>query len=155
MKVTIKRLEEEDLMVMAREMRDIDRLEAEAMSGGLDPAEALMRAGSISTRGRAGYADDQLIAVWGIAAPTLLSSKGSPWLIASDAVYDKDVRRAFLRHSKREFSTLIDGYRHLSNFVHQDNCLSIRWLKWLGFDFNGFQTMIGGEPFVYFSQEVT
>lgn len=153
--VTIKALEQEDIDRMVIEMRGIDRLEAEAMSGCLDLAAVLERAGSVSKRARAGYADDRLIAIWGIAAPTLLSSNGCPWLVATDAIMDKDVRRAFLRHSLREYGLLVEGYSHLANFVHRNNAAAIRWLKWLGFDFpSPVAQNINGEPFLYFKKEI-
>ena len=150
---TIRPAGNEDLTLLASQMRDIDRLEVEAMTG-RDAASALMQFAPSSRRMTAGYADDRLVAVWGVSAPTLLSADATPWLLATDAIGDRDVRRTFLRLSRQEMERLVDGYRRLWNWVHADNAIAIRWLKWLGFQFPGAKSTVRGEPFLYFQKEV-
>lgn len=152
MRVKIKPLRDEDLLLLAQTIRDIDRLEVEAMLGP-DLEQALKICAETSFRGKAGYADGRLVAVWGIGSRTPLSREGSPWLLATTAMDDPAVRKAFLKHSRAEFEALIEGYHSCWNYVHEANRIAVKWLKWLGFSFTGEMATVGGEPFLFFKKE--
>ena len=59
---------------------------------------------------------------------------GVPWMLSS-----KDFKPSieFIRASKRfiEEDAWVKGIDVLSNYIHEDNTKSIKWLKWLGFTF--------------------
>ena len=77
-----------------------------------------------SEKGGATLIDGKLAAVFGV-------NNGIIWLVATDDIAAHPV--AFFRLSRRIFNNLKEGYSLLENYVHVNNTLSIRWLKWLGF----------------------
>ena len=154
MNVEIRGVGPADVILLCDNMRDIDLLECKAMSD-KEPFPAILEAIAKSERTLCAYADGDLVAIWGIGKMGMFSRSGSPWMLCTPRVYDKQVRRQFLRRSREEFSSLTRGFSRLSNVVHKDNALSIRWLKWLGFDFpEGHEVELKGEPFVHFVMEV-
>ncbi len=76
-------------------------------------------------------ADEIPLAVFGVARNSMLSLRGSPWLIGSTpiAFYGRDVARL----SRPMVNYLRGGYTVLENWVHADNMVSVRWLKGCGF----------------------
>ena len=95
-----------DASVMVGDIRDIDRLEFEIMSGSSNVFKSLMELKLRSRRARAAYYDGKLVAIYGVIQRSLLVPQGNPWLCATDAIDDPDVRRAFLKHTKSEFEWL-------------------------------------------------
>lgn len=64
----------------------------------------------------------------------VLTGLGIPWLLGTDdAVRNK---RVFINHSKQALEEMKSICPNLFNFVHEDNTVNIRWLKWLGFKFD-------------------
>ena len=144
---------EDDFEILARNIRDMDRLEVESVLG-LTVEEAFPQLHAESLRTRAGYHDGALVAVWGITAPTVISRTGTPWLLATKHLEASPAaRREVLRGSRREFDKLVEGYEMLWNYVHAENRVAIRWLRWLGFTFPDVRLTIGGQPFLYFQME--
>lgn len=70
--------------------------------------------------------------MWGVGDLNVLAGIGAPWLLGTDAV--EKHQRQFLRRSLEWRSELLKRYLILRNFVHAENKVSIRWLKWLGFE---------------------
>jgi hypothetical protein len=64
---------------------------------------------------------------------------------------DKNVG-AFIRHSKPYYSAVRSTYPYLVNYVDARNRKSIKWLKWLGFEFEDKPKPMGvaGLPFYKF-----
>lgn len=77
--------------------------------------------------------DGQVVAVFGDAVYSLLGSVGVPWLISTTHV--EKHARAFLKVCKPEVQAMLIRHQHLMNYVDARNTTSIRWLKWLGFNF--------------------
>ena len=75
------------------------------------------------------------------------SSVGIPWLLATDDIRQIGVR--FIRGSRPIVDDWLTRYEVLENFVHAGNEISIRWLKWLGFDLQETIT-VNNEPFIRF-----
>lgn len=69
--------------------------------------------------------------MFGVAAATPLSLKGSPWMLGTDAIMEH--RAEFLRWSKVYIWEMKKMHHLLENYVHAENLLSIDWLKWCGF----------------------
>lgn len=151
MDIEIRPLERRDLILMVEEMRDMDRREHDLMVGGdyLSNFEYLM---DRSRRARAGYADGELVAIYGVITRTPLTLIGHPWLAATTRVEEPRFRRPFLEHGRQELDWMREGFNSLWNIVMEENTLAIRWLKWMGFEF-GDRLMLDGVPFLHFSME--
>lgn len=77
--------------------------------------------------------DGRVVAVFGDAVYSLLGSVGVPWLIST--VHVERHARAFLKVCKPEVQAMLTRHQHLMNYVDTRNTAAIRWLKWLGFNF--------------------
>lgn len=71
------------------------------------------------------------IAMFGVVeiSPTL----GCPWMLATHDL--KDIKKDFLRECKDYVDRMHDKYETLCNVVWSKNHTHIRWLNWLGFQF--------------------
>ena len=70
-------------------------------------------------------------------APITGTNIGSAWLLGTRRL--PKIKKFFLKNSKEKVSDLLDGFDYLTNFVMRTNTLSIRWLEWLGAEFNDCQ----------------
>lgn len=150
MNIQISDLTDEDMALMAENIRDMDRFEFDIMSGGKPVIEILQHLMRRSVRARAAYVDDRLVAVYGVINQTVLSGVGNPWLAATDMIERPDVRRAFIRHTRSELAWLAEGLSTFWNMVYAENKLAIRWLKWTGFIFDGTEFDVRGHRFLKF-----
>ena len=62
---------------------------------------------------------------------------GSAWLLGTRRL--PSIKKFFLQNSKERMQELLVGFDYLTNFVMRSNTLSIRWLEWLGAEFNDCQ----------------
>lgn len=104
-------------------LRQDDIKEIFAMTG-LTPDWPVVWSIVQSERGFAAILDDNPVAVFGV-------HNGLIWLVGTDEISHHPV--TFYRLSRKIFHNLKEGYSFLHNWVHEDNRLSLRWLKWLGF----------------------
>lgn len=154
MTVEIRELREEDAVSLAASLREMDRLEVMAMAPGRKIEDVLIASLRASRRGRAGFWNGRLVACWGVAPRS--QCDGAPWLLATDAIDEPAVRRAFIRHGADEMKRLCEGFRCLWNLVHRDNALARRWLHFMGFEFRDKgEYLVSGEPFVRFDMELS
>jgi len=70
-------------------------------------------------------------------APITGTNIGSAWLLGTRKL--PQIKKFFLKHSAEKVEDLLDGFDYLTNFVMRTNKLSIRWLEWLGAEFNDCQ----------------
>jgi hypothetical protein len=70
-------------------------------------------------------------------APINGTNIGSAWLLGTRRL--PRIKKFFLKHSAEKVEDLLDGFDYLTNFVMRTNKLSIRWLEWLGAEFNDCQ----------------
>ena len=70
-------------------------------------------------------------------APIEGTNIGSAWLLGTRRL--PQIKKFFLKHSAEKVADLLDGFDYLTNFVMRTNKLSIRWLEWLGAEFNDCQ----------------
>jgi len=73
----------------------------------------------------------------GVIPTSLLTGGGVIWLLGTDDV--KRNARGFLEVSPGCLAQIMTRYHHLHNYVDQRNTASIRWLKWMGFEFQPAQ----------------
>ena len=62
---------------------------------------------------------------------------GSAWLLGTRRL--PSIKKFFLQNSKERMQELLNGFDYLTNFVMRSNTLSMRWLEWLGAEFNDCQ----------------
>lgn len=136
---------------IAADMRDADAVEVMA-SHGHTPLGALLEGLRQSDYAAAVTADGVPIAMFGLVVTCRLTGHGVPWLLSSNAALQH--KREFLVQSKPAVQEMLNICPMLSNHVHADNRVSIRWLKWLGFTIDDPQpTGINGELFHRFHLE--
>lgn len=119
-----------DIGPIAENMRDADKLEI-WLSSHLKPYEALRRSLEVSDKTFTIVHDQAPIAMFGVRCQSLLGRTGVPWLLGTDRI--TEVRQQFIKEGSRWIEILQDGYTVLTNYVHEDNRVSIKWLKRLGF----------------------
>lgn len=127
------------IRAVAENMRQCDRAEI-WLSHRHVPIDGLKRSIAISRNDcYAAVADGVPLAVFGVAAPSLTSLTGSPWMLGSDSfnLYRKEIAAA----SRPMINYLRGGYTLLENWVHSDNMTSVRWLRSCGF------TVEAAEPY--------
>lgn len=150
MLVELRDLGAADIATMAEQVREMDRFEFDVMSGGKTVRECLDHLARRSRRARAAYADGRLVALYGVLTQTILSDEGHPWLCATAAIEDPETRRAFIAHSIPELLWVGGDLSLLWNLVYAGNRISIRWLKWMGFEFEDAPYMVRGHEFLRF-----
>ena len=107
---------------------------------------------NLSTYAKTGLVNDELVCMWGVCPISLISSSGSPWMLGTDLIEKK--QRIFLRRSKPWLEDIKKDYKTLENHVDERNTLSVRWLKWLGFEMKKAEPYgVNGELFHKFTME--
>ncbi len=109
---------------------DIDEVWASVR---MTPQEALEGSVTWSHYVRTGLADGEVICIYGVGRTHFLSDTGVPWMLASTKIEKHAL--PFLRHCSGAMEELKVGHATLVNFVDCRNTMSMRWLKWLGFEF--------------------
>jgi hypothetical protein len=121
----------EHIPEIAAKMREADRREIWA-SHRHTPRKALECSLERSDLAWTCFVDGVAAFMWGAARQgSLLSAKGSPWLLGTDAILK--VRKDFLRCCPFFVERMQRRFPRLENYIHAENLLSIRWLKWCGF----------------------
>jgi len=92
--------------------------------------------------------DDAPIAMLGLAALNLVEGVGSPWFLATDAVYKQ--ARSFLVKGSAVIAHMRQTTPTLVNLVSVDNVLAISLLTRWGFTVGGEREVHGGVEFVPF-----
>lgn len=135
---------------IARLMREADRNEVAAL--GRDPFGALTLSLRKSKRAWTIIADGQPIGMFGVGDVNILAEVGSPWMLGTPEI-ERHVM-TFLRNCPYWVGQLLEGYTVLRNCVDDRNRLSIRWLKWLGFEV-GERVVFKGHLFRMFEMRST
>lgn len=121
------------LLVLARNMREADRLELMDGSGS-SPLVALEDGYIHSTKCLTILTDqDEVVGVFGVAPSPVDRLIGHPWMLATDLL--DSIKVTFLRQSRKYLDDLAEGYPLLMNCCDKRNTVHIKWLRWLGFSF--------------------
>ena len=123
---------EEVLQFIADNMRQAD-IEEVAASHGHTPIQALCEGVKISDSCVVAIANDEPVAVFGLVRGCVLSGYGTPWALGTDSLFE--YKKSFMKWSRVLLAMMLNEFDHLENFVHVKNQQSVRWLKWLGFQF--------------------
>lgn len=139
--------------VVAKNMREADCLELWAASFS-KPKKSLEAAFRLSKKCWTGLVDGEPACMFGVSRGTILSHVGAPWLLGTDLIEKNQL--AFLRRNKLYMSEMTEGFDTLINYVDARNTKAIRWLKWLGFEFDEAEPRgVLNMPFHKFSMRVS
>lgn len=132
-----------DLDELALSMREEDKQEI-LFSSGRDPLDALLYgyqlSNEVSTIVRAG----KVVAIFGIVGTKGVI--GSPWMLGAD---DLVHCTSLLRECREILKRQVDEYQYLTNACWSKNEVHVKWIKWLGFKFEG-EDIRNGETFLHF-----
>ena len=70
-------------------------------------------------------------------APIKGTNIGSAWLLGTRRL--PMIKKFFIKNSVERMEGLLEGFDYLTNFVMRSNKLSIKWLEWLGAEFQDCQ----------------
>ena len=130
----VVKAEWEHIEPIASNMRDGDVLEI-WLAGHRTPHQAMQEGFESSVKAWTIMEDGVPIGMFGVSSVSILGNVGVPWLLGTDEMLK--VRRQFVRESMRYLAEAHRLYPRLVNFVHAGNVPSLRWLMWMGFDFDG------------------
>ncbi len=80
-----------------------------------------------------GFAEEELVCMWGLIPPSLLADQAYLWLYVTDALECNEF--TFVRQSQIEVKRMLNLYPALYGHVMHDNTRAIKWLRWLGAKF--------------------
>lgn len=112
-------------------IREADRVEL-TLSAGQSPEYLLEVSFHGSAKCFAWLDDGVVLCVFGVV-PSRTPGMGVPWMISSEEAVSKGKR--LVRYCFEKIMELGKGYDYLYNYVHADNHVAVRWLKWCGFIF--------------------
>lgn len=137
-----------DILPIASHMRESDRLEMLA-SHGVVPYDGLRLSFGNTPSPWTIWVDDQQAAMLGVVPVSETLRTGLVWLLGTDLIEAHYI--SFLRHSVEIMDALMEDYLSLFNYVDDRNRVSIRWLKWCGFQAMD-RTERAGVPFTRYEK---
>jgi hypothetical protein len=69
---------------------------------------------------------------------------GRPWMLATNRIEEREVARWLARHSRKLLQEVRQYFPLLENWVHSENKVSLRWVRWMGFSIDE-QSFVGRE----------
>ena len=80
-----------------------------------------------------GYIDGDLVCIWGLIPPSLLSEQAYLWLYTTEEL--KGHEFLFIRRSQLAVEAMLEQWPTIVGHAVVDNTRAIKWLKWLGATF--------------------
>lgn len=145
---TVVKTSQEMVNSMKGKFRSIDRMEVRAMSN-KDIDISVQEAFEKSELCWCVFLKDEPVIVFGVTNYSLLSLRGSVWLLGTDKM--RLLKTSIGKKSKYFVGKMFDHFDYLENWVDKRNKLSIKWLKWIGFNIDPAKS-VGheGRPFHHF-----
>jgi ribosomal protein S18 acetylase RimI-like enzyme len=131
MRAEVRQAEPPDALRMSTRLREADLLEVKAHH--LSPFSALWQGIKESRRCFTATLEGEPILIFGIVHAADEPKTGNIWLLGTDDI--KKIGFQFLRESPAYIEEMSQGYDLLTNQVHMENELHIKWLKHLGMTF--------------------
>lgn len=147
MRCHVRRSRESDIEVISQDMREADKREI-WRSHKSTPEQAL----ELGIKGEVCLTfcvEDQPVAMFGVSRYTAVSPVGIPWLLGTEGI--RKAAKYFLGESRKYVEAMNRKYSILENYVDKDNKLSVRWLKWLGFNLKE-EIDVNGHTFIRFER---
>lgn len=82
---------------------------------------------------RVGKVDGNLVCIWGVVPPSLLSNRAYLWLYVHERI--KEHEFLFIRKSQMAVAEMLKDYDELYGVTDPKQRKTLRWLKWLGAQF--------------------
>jgi len=141
-----------DIEYIAANMRTID-VEEIKLAGNHSPLECLTDGVNHSTYCRVIEINGRPAAILGLVPTNILGRTGIIWLLGTDDI--ELHAKAFCELCRQELAAMMKRAERVENFVWAENKVSIRWLKWLGFEFEDKEIIWGMEKaiFLHFYKE--
>jgi len=147
--VEFKKVTPELIQFIADNMRQADVDEVMAASNAT-PLQAIESGVEISDSTSVAVINGDIVAIMGVVKNSALTDNGVPWLLGTD--YITKHYREFLGSSRAVLDAMISVCPNLVNHVYVKNTVSIRWLKWLGFNIEEAEPFgVNGELFHKFT----
>lgn len=146
MTCSIREARPEDVPVIVADARTADVAEMAAL--GVSVEQALAEGLARSDWALTGCVDSVPVCMFGVAPVSILNGEGAPWMLATNGL-DR-VQLTFLRLCRPVVRCMQASYPRLMNVVDARNTMAIRWLRWLGFQFDPNNVQIGGHAFRVF-----
>lgn len=145
--LVIREATQADVTAILPRLRKADRLELE-LSSGTDVEATLHRAIETPGENLAGGLDGEVVVLGGCASDSV--GVGVPWMVGTDKLTAN--LRTFIQLGGVMRARYEKQYALLTNFVHAENAIHIRWLRHIGFSFG--ETIpdfgVGKAPFIQF-----
>lgn len=136
-KINFVNATQEHIDVMKGRLRGSDE-EACWATAHLTADEGLQRSFDSSVLCWVALVDTIPVACCGISRRTMLSTRGTPWFLATEDLCKVGFK--IVRHSRKYIRQMLDKFDLLETWVDARNKTSVVWLKWCGF------TMEEAEP---------
>ncbi len=117
---------------IANHMAKADVEECAAL--GMGPYRALEDSLNRSAAAWTGMVDQTPVCMFGVCPIDILAGVGSPWLLGTDEI--RRHAKTFMRLNKLYVPRMLELFPFLVNWVDARHDTAIRWLKWLGFEFD-------------------
>lgn len=152
MAAKVRLCEPGDIEYVAAHMRQLDAEEIR-LAGNHEPLECLADGVNHSTYCRVIEIDGRPAAILGLVPTNVLGRSGIVWLLGTDDI--EHHAKIFCALCRKELDAMMERADRVENFVWRENKVSIRWLKWLGFEFKEREIVWGAEKarFLHFYKE--
>lgn len=100
-----------------------------AASNGFSSFEGLNRSLQVSEKAWVGFNGHTPFGFWGVAK--IEDRIGSPWFLGTDTMMESS--KTVAHRTRFYVNEFFENYDFLYNYVHEENVVSMRWLKWIGF----------------------
>lgn len=116
---------------IAADMRPADADEVFA-SHGHTPIQAIMGGWEVSQYSVVIMVNNTPCVIMGLVNRDILTGTGVPWLLGTENALKYS--REYFKLSPPVIKEMLDICPRLFNYVHAENKMSIKWLRWLGFN---------------------
>ena len=147
---SIRDATKEDIEFLAKNLREDDRAELTAATGSKNIQQILSEGWTASSVCKVAIDDSaEPFAIFGVVP--MGERTGSVWMAATPEIEDNWLFSG--RKTLEWVKELFKGYLLLGNYVHAQNDLHIKWLKWAGFTFTSQSVFINNNLFLEFFME--
>ncbi len=80
--------------------------------------------------------DEMPAFMFGVNRMTLLGNKGAVWMLGTEDMYKIKYGKLELKLMREYARQLAEPYDVIENYVHVENEISIKWLRFMGFKFD-------------------
>lgn len=120
---------QEDVLDLAGRLRQSDLKEID-LSSGLEPLEAIQAGFDSGTCWVLTYEGSPEV-IYGVVPHPQMKEYGVIWMLASDNI--SKFKTEFIKTSAEVIDHWLEQYEVLFNYVHSENVISKKWLKYTGF----------------------